>query len=163
MVLCFFCSKPQVEELAANIRMLINKKDKDVEVIVDKGFEDAEDTVYSDKERLYQVLTNLITNAEKFTEKGKIKISYRLVKEKIVFQVEDTGIGIAAEAQKTIFERFRQGSDDYQTRKYGGTGLGLPIAKGILQGMGGEISVVSEPGKGATFTFSVPYREKSEQ
>ncbi|HKK10993.1 MAG TPA: ATP-binding protein [Bacteroidales bacterium] len=152
-----------VEELAANLKMLINRKGKDVGVIVDKGFEDAEDTVYSDKERLYQVLTNLITNAEKFTEKGKIKISYQLVKKKIVFQVEDSGIGIAAEVQKSIFERFRQGSDEYQTRKYGGTGLGLPIAKGILQGMEGEISVASEPGKGATFTFSVPYREKPEQ
>jgi signal transduction histidine kinase len=70
--------------------------------------------------------------------------------------VSDTGVGIAADAQKTIFERFRQGTDEYQTRKYGGTGLGLPIAKGILEGRGGGISVESEPGKGATFAFSIP-------
>ncbi len=145
-----------VEDLAANLRMIINRKGKDITVKTVKGLKDTEDTIYSDKERLQQVITNLMTNAEKFTDSGSIQISYEVKKKQLVFKVSDTGIGIAPETQKTIFERFRQGTDEYQTRKYGGTGLGLPIAKGILEGMGGDISVESEPGKGATFTFSVP-------
>lgn len=157
----YFSVNQLIDEITTHIIYTISKKDKKVKVVTTKELKDTEDTIYSDKERLYQVLLNLATNAEKFTEKGRIEIRYDIQDKNIWFSVIDTGIGMDMETQKYIFERFRQGTDEYNTRKYGGTGLGLPIAKGILEGMDGDISVVSEHGKGSIFRVYIPYISKT--
>jgi signal transduction histidine kinase len=111
--------------------------------------------VRGDPVRLRQVLTNLISNAVKFTERGAISIYVRRVGEttsqhQLRFEVRDTGIGIAKEAQARLFHAFTQ-ADTSTTRLYGGTGLGLAICQRIVTLMGGRIGVESEPGHGATF------------
>jgi signal transduction histidine kinase/CheY-like chemotaxis protein len=116
--------------------------------------------VRGDPVRLRQVLGNLISNAVKFTERGSVTVSVRRVGETLAqhqlhFEVRDTGIGIAADAQSRLFQAFSQ-ADASTTRLYGGTGLGLAICKRIVDLMGGRIAVQSEPGRGATFTFDIP-------
>ncbi|NVO21700.1 MAG: response regulator [Bacteroidetes bacterium] len=109
-----------------------------------------------DDAKLKQILNVLIDNAIKFSEKGSIKFGYYLKESILEFYVKDEGIGISKENQEIIFERFRQLEDSY-TRKYGGSGLGLPIAKAFVELLGGSIRVESELGVGSTFTFSIPY------
>jgi signal transduction histidine kinase/CheY-like chemotaxis protein len=110
----------------------------------------------TDAFKLNQILTNLLSNAIKFTEQGKIEIGYKIVDSFIEFYVRDTGIGIKPEYHEIIFKRFRQVEMDF-TRKYGGTGLGLPICKALVEMLGGRIWVESEFGKGSTFHFTLPY------
>ncbi len=117
-------------------------------------------TVYrGDPVRLRQILTNLVGNAVKFTQSGEIVIGVAstdetMSVERLLFEVRDTGIGIPAEAQARIFEAFRQ-ADGSTTRKYGGTGLGLAIAQQLVAMMGGDLAVVSTPGNGARFFFTL--------
>jgi len=116
--------------------------------------------VRGDPVRLRQVLTNLVSNAVKFTERGSISLQARRVGEttsqhQLRFEVRDTGIGIPLEAQPRLFQAFSQ-ADASTTRLYGGTGLGLAICKRIVDLMGGRIGVQSSPGHGATFHFEVP-------
>jgi len=116
--------------------------------------------VRGDPVRMRQVLSNLIGNAVKFTERGSINVHVRRMggtasQHLLRFEVQDTGIGIDAEAQGRLFNSFSQ-ADASTTRLYGGTGLGLAICKRIVDLMGGRIGVVSEPGRGATFWFEVP-------
>jgi signal transduction histidine kinase/CheY-like chemotaxis protein/HPt (histidine-containing phosphotransfer) domain-containing protein len=116
--------------------------------------------VRGDPVRMRQVLSNLIGNAVKFTERGSVSVSVRRLGETAAqhllhFEVRDTGIGIDAEAQTRLFSSFSQ-ADASTTRLYGGTGLGLAICKRIVDLMGGRIGVYSEPGRGATFWFEVP-------
>ncbi len=125
--------------------------------------EDLPDFLIGDTLRLHQVITNLISNAIKFTEYGQITVSAKLVSrwgdEAILrFAVADTGIGMTAEQQTKLFQSFSQ-ADSSTTRKFGGTGLGLAICRQLLQMMGGEIGVESEPGKGSTFSFTVVLKE----
>lgn len=111
--------------------------------------------IHSEQNRLTQVLTNLIGNAIKFTRKGSIHFGYRMDTEKenfLYFFVTDTGTGISAEKQQTVFERFVKLDSFVQ-----GTGLGLSICQIIITQLGGEIGVESEPGKGSTFWFRIPY------
>ncbi len=114
--------------------------------------------ILTDETFLRQILTNLVGNGVKFTHKGSIKISYTISesKEKIVFSIKDTGVGISKEKQQMIFERFRQ-ADDSVTRKYGGSGLGLAITKALVELLDGEISLISEKGIGSEFIISIPY------
>lgn len=108
----------------------------------------------SDFMRLKQVLTNLVSNAIKYTEKGYIEIGCYEKPNEISFYVKDSGIGISEQAKERIFERFNR--HDAFTKKVGGTGLGLAIAKSFVEMLGGKIWVESEIGKGSTFYFSLP-------
>ena len=116
---------------------------------------------------LRQVLLNLLGNALKFTEKGEVGVRVTLESETqrratVRFEVVDTGIGISAEAQRRIFDRFTQ-ADESITRRFGGTGLGTTISKEIVEMMGGTIGVHSETGKGSTFWFTVEMTKQSRQ
>lgn len=113
----------------------------------------------SDETKLRQVLTNLIGNSYKFTAKGFVKFSARLVKSDndsadIFFCIEDTGIGMSNQQQEVIFDAFNQ-AETSTTRKYGGTGLGLSICKRIINKLGGDLQLESEQGKGSRFFFTI--------
>lgn len=122
--------------------------------------DDESNILYTDAQRLRQVLVNLIGNALKFTEKGSVEFGYLINEDKsnIEFFVRDTGIGIPKDKQDIIFDRFRQVQEG-STRKYGGTGIGLYISKHIIELLGGDIWFESEVGQGTTFHFSLPYHE----
>ncbi|RCJ21914.1 hybrid sensor histidine kinase/response regulator [Nostoc minutum NIES-26] len=111
--------------------------------------------IVGDRNRLLQVLINLISNAVKFTESGSVICRVGLKNDGVCISVIDTGIGIASEDQPKVFEKFRQVGDTL-TDKPKGTGLGLPICKQIVDHHGGRIWVESEPGKGSTFSFIIP-------
>ncbi|MBN1184535.1 MAG: PAS domain S-box protein [Bacteroidales bacterium] len=118
-------------------------------------------TVYTDKGKLKQILLNLINNAFKYTEKGKIEFGCKIEDHTIIFFVSDTGIGIPSDEKDKIFDRFyqiTQSSSGYST----GTGLGLSIVKGLIKILGGSVWVESEEHKGSTFFFSLPYEPDSE-
>ena len=138
--------------------MELKAREKGIEfVIIENGNLPAQ--IRTDPARLHECLVNLAANAVKFTEKGhvyiKVSIEARDGRPYIRFDVEDTGIGIPPEKQKIIFEAFEQG-DGSNTRKYGGTGLGLTIAKKFAELLGGNITLTSEKGKGSVFTLVIP-------
>ena len=122
---------------------------------------DAPDALVGDARLLRQVLANLLSNAVKFTERGAITLRARLREQAgdeviLEFEVGDTGIGIPAEKQRVIFEEFVQ-ADASTTRRYGGTGLGLAIATRLVDALGGEIDLTSEPGAGSTFRITARF------
>jgi PAS domain S-box-containing protein len=117
--------------------------------------------INADKERLIQVVINLLSNALKFTEKGYVKCKAQLNGDDILVSVEDTGIGIPEEEKDRIFEKFKQVGDLIRGKPKG-TGLGLPISKQIVEAHGGEIWVESQLGKGSIFYFTIPLKRKEE-
>ncbi len=124
-------------------------------------------TLFGDPRRMQQVLTNLVGNAIKFTDQGSVTVKiYRVDKNRWAMRVTDTGRGISADAQKYIFEPFRQ-AEDTSIREHSGIGLGLSIVKRIVDLMGGEIQVKSAPGKGSAFTvvlsFMPPNKENGNE
>lgn len=117
--------------------------------------------VYTDRQRLDQILRNFLSNAVKFTEKGSVTMSAKLNTQKkaVEISVTDTGIGVANNKKDLIFEAFEQ-ADSSTSRTYGGTGLGLTISRELAQLLGGEIKMTSEEGKGSTFTLVIPLGEE---
>ena len=109
----------------------------------------------ADSGRIRQVLSNLLSNAVKFTDQGEITVRVRPTAQGLRFEVLDTGIGVAADRLKDLFQRFSQ-IDASNTRRYGGAGLGLAISRELVELMGGRVDVASVPGEGSTFSFEIP-------
>jgi signal transduction histidine kinase len=127
-----------------------------ISLVFDKGLIDGESTIYTDETKLIQILSNLLENAFKFTEKGQIRFGYKLNGAFLNFYVKDSGIGIKQEDCPKVFERFRQVLNT-KTKINSGSGLGISICKGLVELFGGEITLESEFGKGSTFHFTLPY------
>jgi CheY-like chemotaxis protein/signal transduction histidine kinase len=123
---------------------------------------DCPETIYTDSQRLHQILKNLVSNAIKFTEKGTVSVGIRKHSdESVIFSVTDTGIGVSEDKQMAIFEAFQQ-ADGGTSRKYGGTGLGLSISKELAKLLGGEIKLQSKVNQGSTFSLIIPMEIQSE-
>lgn len=150
-----------IGEVMHNITNLIENeaKEKGLKLLIDLPPTVAHLSLQGDPMRLGQILLNFTANAVKFTELGSITVRIHSVEDTqentvLRFEVEDTGIGIAAEDQKRLFRAFEQ-ADGSMTRKYGGTGLGLAISKRLANLMGGDVGVESQLGIGSTFWFTV--------
>jgi signal transduction histidine kinase len=126
-------------------------------VSLERDLDGALPAMLVDDEKLRQIVINLLSNAAKFTARGSIRLRARADNGAVRIAVADTGIGIAADKLGLIFEEFRQ-ADAGSTREYGGTGLGLAIARRLARLMDGDIDVGSEPGRGSTFTLTLPLR-----
>jgi two-component system sensor histidine kinase/response regulator len=149
----------RLDDVLDNVSSLIAQKayDKGLELLFDTAA-DVPQALVGDPLRLGQVITNLVSNAVKFTERGQISVAVRRVErtgEKVQLRVEvrDSGIGMTREQAGRLFQAFTQ-ADGSTTRKYGGTGLGLTISKRLVEMMGGGIQVDSEPGRGSRFSFT---------
>ncbi|MES2455487.1 MAG: ATP-binding protein [Bacteroidota bacterium] len=157
-----------IKELVSNIRLALlqkaNEKNIQIKLLIDQDLPDA---VKGDPVRLGQILTNLISNAVKFTKEGKVTIIASFNKKTeahttIDFEIIDTGIGIAEDKLEHIFDSFTQAASD-TTRKFGGTGLGLTITKKLLELMGSQINVKSKPNQGSEFYFSLDMKNSDMQ
>ncbi len=160
--------KLELEETEFSIREMLDKVFKIINVFAQNKEElhlvvdmdpDIPDIIIGDQLRIRQVLTNLLNNAVKFTDKGYVKLTIEmidLVEEQIRlrFCVEDTGLGIPKEKQELLFEKYTQ-AEASTTRRFGGTGLGLNIARKLVELMGGKIELESEPGVGSKFYFTI--------
>ncbi len=144
-----------LEEVAATVGALARANRNVLAVTCDP----AVGAIHADPMRVRQALLNLASNAVKFTEDGRVTIAAARVSadggDTVLLRVSDTGIGMTPEQVAGLFEDFRQ-ADTATTRKYGGTGLGLAISRRFCRMMGGDISVESSPGRGSTFTISLP-------
>ena len=155
-----FPQKISVNKLITDLflfyKTVINKKSIDINIQI---YNNKNYNIYTDKSRLTQIFSNLISNSLKFTEKGFINFGYKKQKNNFLFFVQDSGIGIAPDKKNIIYDRFRQ-SDETNIKKYGGTGLGLSISKGLTNLLGGKLWYESELGKGTVFYFSIPCKTK---
>ncbi len=158
----------EMQELVEGVTQLLRPR------VLDKGLTfdvttDPKNEIFleADQLKIRQIMVNILGNAVKFTEEGKIAMHVSVVKKRgkrgiMTISVSDTGIGIAEDKLDTIFEAFTQ-ADASMTRRFGGTGLGLTLCKKMVKLMGGEIWVESNPGEGSTFTFNVPVRILQEE
>jgi two-component system sensor histidine kinase/response regulator len=151
-----------VEEAAKLIAPRADEKDIELAVMIDPQMSMM---VRGDPGRIRQILINMLGNAVKFTDTGEVILRVRKESERddsvaLRFEVTDTGIGIDAEQQKRLFESFVQ-ADASTTRRFGGTGLGLAICKRLVERMGGEVGVRSEPGKGSMFWFTLTLEKRA--
>jgi len=134
---------------------------QNISLYAKKELTDIQSEIFTDKTKITQIITNLLTNALKFTHEGFIEFGYNLKDNELEFYVKDSGIGIKPELHDKIFARFRQADKSIQMN-YGGTGLGLSISKGFVKLLGGKIWVQSELEKGSTFYFTIPYKPVNE-
>ncbi|HLN56401.1 MAG TPA: PAS domain-containing sensor histidine kinase [Bacteroidales bacterium] len=141
-----------------NLYTQFSYKKNNVELNMGLGLPDHQAIIMTDGTKVIQILSNLISNALKFTPEGRIDFGYALKGEFLEFYVKDTGIGIPSEHIEKIFDRFYQ-VDRESTRQYGGTGLGLSICKAYAGFLGGDIRAESREGKGTRFVFTIPYRK----
>jgi len=125
------------------------------DVVLEKQVDESLGYIYSDQDKIRQIVLNLLSNATKFTQHGKIILAAKQEGEYLRISVCDTGIGISDEALPRIFREFQQ-ADSSTTRQYGGTGLGLSISRNLAHLLGGDLVVESELGKGSTFTLITP-------
>lgn len=152
-----------LKDLASDLQRVFQPiaNDKSLDFVVDVSSACPE-TISTDHQRLEQVLKNLLSNAFKFTDNGKVSLTIeRNPDAQIAFSVADTGIGISEEQQQSVFEAFRQ-ADGTISRKYGGTGLGLSISRELVRLLGGAIRLQSSLGRGSTFTVVIPETHNSE-
>lgn len=153
--------------ISAILQLFENKiQEKKLELIAYYD-EEIPEVLLGDPTRLHQIMSNLISNAVKFTEKGSIQVSVKLLEQDqsnalVVFTVSDTGIGIAENKKEKIFENFQQATVE-TARMYGGTGLGLAIVKQLVEAQGGQIEVNSIPGVGSTFSFVLSFPKTSKK
>lgn len=153
-----FALEDLIDEIAMTIQPIIEKNDNKLKL----DYQNDTGIVHSDMTRLRQILTNLLSNSAKFTENGTISIISSRFKddtelEYVEIAIQDTGIGMTQEQQDKVFSEFTQ-ADASTTRKYGGTGLGLPISRHFSEMMGGSIRVSSVVGEGSVFTVKMPVR-----
>jgi PAS domain S-box-containing protein len=146
-----------VNEIIEESRQVIKRNEKPIVLNVKNHFENQGDLIFTDRVWLKRVLSHLMDNAVKFTLEGSVEFSYLLENQNIVFKIRDTGIGINKENLGHIFEEFRQEFDGHH-RPFEGLGIGLTLAKEVIERMGGKIFVQSEKGVGSEFSFSIPYR-----
>jgi len=152
-----------IDDIYSIFEERIKVKNKNIILKTLKNLKNDNDYIVTDQTRLKQIISNLVDNAIKFTNKGRIEIGYDLKKENIIeFFVKDTGIGMSKEDQKYIFKRFRQ-AENSKGKTYGGTGLGLTICKSLVELMGGKIWVQSEVNKGTVFFFTIPSKTTIKQ
>lgn len=157
-----FDSHKNFEDLTSALKLRANEKGLELRCHIESGIAGR---LIGDVHRLNQVLTNLISNAIKFTQEGRIELDIRLAGEDqqtqmLTFRVVDTGIGIATDRQVSIFQEFTQ-EDSSTTRKFGGTGLGLSISRKIVELMGGELKLISEKNAGSTFSFTIKLKRSN--
>jgi PAS domain S-box-containing protein len=148
------CINTILIELQTIFNQQANKKAVSFDTV--KSLTNQHSEIFTDKPKITQILTNLISNAVKFTHKGTIQFGYYQNNGELQFFVKDTGIGIDKNKVEIIFNRFVQ-ADDTIRQDFGGTGLGLSICRGFVDLLGGKIWAESELGKGSTFYFTIPY------
>jgi len=136
---------------------LISKSGKEIDFKLRKGLVNGRDIIYADEMWLKRVFRHLADNAVKFTRTGSIEITSALAGTSLMFTIKDTGIGISRESLKSIFEQFRQEQDGHH-RPFEGLGVGLTLAKHVIEQMDGYLWVESEKGSGSEFFFTIPYR-----
>ncbi len=154
----------KVFEKKANINMIVDELDGYFRPLIKqnvvfkhtKGLDNEHSNTIADELKIRKVLSNMIDNALKFTEKGDVSFGYVLEENELIFFVEDTGIGIPEKFRPNLFNRFQKAESD-PGRLYDGLGLGLSICKGYVELMKGKIWVDSEEGKGSKFYFTMPY------
>ena len=146
-----------INEIVEDARKVIRRNEKSIIIDVRNMLEENGDLIFTDRVWLKRVLNHLMDNAVKFTLEGSIRLSYSKENDSLVFRVKDTGIGINKENLDHIFEEFRQEIDGHH-RPFEGLGVGLTLAKEVVERMGGKIYVQSEKGIGSEFSFSIPYR-----
>ena len=146
-----------VQRLTSDLRQLFQPVADERKLVFEiEVAPDCPPIIETDRQRLEQILKNLLSNAFKFTEAGRVRLSVApAAGDRIAFAVTDSGIGIAREQQEGIFEAFRQ-ADGTISRRYGGTGLGLSISRELSRLLGGAIALKSQPGEGSTFTITLP-------
>ncbi|MCX6158095.1 MAG: PAS domain S-box protein [Ignavibacteriae bacterium] len=146
--------KDHIESIQIFFRSEAEKKG--IQILIKENLQAKDSLVNTDSDKVYGILTNLVSNAIKFTKEGYVEIGCKIKENLLEFYVKDTGAGIEQDQKEIIFERFRQGSEGL-SRGYEGSGLGLSISKAFVEILGGKIWVESEAGKGSTFYFTIPY------
>jgi len=149
-----------LEDLLRNLYLFYTPeaKKRGLSLLLSSSLEGEEKQIVTDKTKLVEILSNLISNAMKYTEKGRIDFGCSRAGNTVEFFVKDTGIGIPPDFHEKIFERFRQVNLNTSTSAEG-SGLGLTISRAYVEKLGGKIGVYSKPGEGSVFTFSLPYHK----